>query len=185
MKFKFVGAVAAAAIVIGGLGIAFGTNAVSQTRAGASQTKASGGPSAGLGGALSVAQLGDALTPYGKNTTTNNGQTSYSITVPSGKWKINVILSISPNGQVIWMTNSLTPVPDAGKVSSSALLNVLKKNRDIGPMFFEIWNGSLVMTYPVPNHDLNAAAMKSIVDDFVATVVNNATLWDPATLAAK
>jgi hypothetical protein len=181
MKFKFVSAVAAAAIVIGGLGIAFGTNAVSQTKAGAGQAKAAGGQS----GALSVAQLGDALTPYGKNTTTNNGQTSYSITVPSGKWKINVILSISPNGAVIWMTNSLTPVPDAGKVSSAALLNVLKKNRDIGPMFFEIWNGSLVMTYPVPNHDLNAAGMKTIVDDFVATVVNNASLWDPATLGGK
>lgn len=182
MKLKFVGAVAAAAIVIGGLGIAFGTNAVSQTKPGAGQTKAASGAERG---ALSVTQLGDALTSYGKNTTTNNGQTSYSITVPSGKWKINVIISISPNGQVIWMTNSLTPVPDAGKVSSAALLNVLKKNRDIGPMFFEIWNGSLVMTYPVPNHDLNAAGMKTIVDDFVATVVNNATLWDPATLAAK
>jgi hypothetical protein len=168
MKSKFVSAVAAAVIV-------------SQTKQGASQTKAAGAS----GGVLSVAQLGDALTPYGKNTTTNNGQTSYSITVPSGKWKINVILSISPNGQVIWMTNSLTPVPDAGKVSAAALLNVLKKNRDIGPMFFEIANGSLVMTYPVPNHDLNAAGMKAIVDDFVATVVNNASLWDPATLGGK
>jgi hypothetical protein len=184
MKFKFVGAAAAVAIVIGGVAMGFGTSAASQTKPGAGQTKAAASSGAERG-ALSVAQLGDALTPYGKNTTTNNGQTSYSITVPSGKWKINVILSISPNGQVIWMTNSLTPVPDAGKVSSSALLNVLKKNRDIGPMFFEIWNGSLVMTYPVPNHDLNAATMKSIVDDFVATVVNNATLWDPATLAAK
>lgn len=185
MKLKFVGAVAAATIVIGGLAIAFGPNAVSQTKQGASQTKAAGAQSGAPRGALSVAQLGDALTPYGKNTTTNNGQTSYSITVPSGKWKINVILSISPNGQVIWMTNSLTPVPDAGKVSSAALLNVLKKNRDIGPMFFEIWDGSLVITYPVPNHDLNAASMKTIVDDFVATVVNNASLWDPATLGGK
>jgi hypothetical protein len=181
MKLKFIGSVAAAVIAIGLMGIAFGTNAVSQTKPGAGQTKAAGAQ----GGALSVAQLGDALTPYGKNTTSNNGQTSYSITVPSGKWKINVIISISPNGQVIWMTNSLTPVPDAGKVSASALLNVLKKNRDIGPMFFEIWDGSLVMTYPVPNHDLNAAGIKSIVDNFVATVVNNATLWDPATLAAR
>jgi hypothetical protein len=181
MKFKFVSAVATAAVVITGLGIAFGPTAVSQTKAAAPQQKA---PVA-QGGGLTVAQLGDALTPYGKNATTNNGQTSYSITVPSGKWKINVILSISPNGAVIWMTNSLTPVPDAGKVSSAALLNVLKKNRDIGPMFFEIWNGSLVMTYPVPNHDLNAASMKSIVDNFVATVVDNAALWDPAALAGK
>jgi hypothetical protein len=43
----------------------------------------------------------------------------------------------------------------------------------------------LVMTYPVPNHDLNAASVKSIVNDFVSTVVANASLWDPATLAGK
>ena len=182
MKYKFVIALATAAFVVAGLAIALGPRAVSQTKpAGAPQQKAA----ASQGGALTVAQLGDALTPYGKNTSNNNGQTTYSITVPSGKWKINVVLSISPNGQVIWMTNSLSQVPDAGKVSSAALLNVLKKNRDIGPMFFEIWDGSLVMTYPVPNHDLNAASMKTIVDDFVATVVNNASLWDPATLGGK
>jgi hypothetical protein len=183
MNFKFVSALAVAAVVITGLGHALGPIAASQTRpAAAPQQK----PAAAQGGSgLTVAQLGDALTPYGKNTTNNNGQTSYSISVPSGKWKINVILSISPNGQVIWMTNSLSQVPDAGKVSSAALLNVLKKNRDIGPMFFEIWDGSLVMTYPVPNHDLTVASMKTIVDDFVSTVVNNASLWDPATLGGK
>jgi hypothetical protein len=164
MKFKFLSAAALAAVVITGLG----TN-----------------PVAAEGGALNVEQLGDALTPYGKNTMTNNGHTSYSITVPSGKWQINVILSISPSGRVIWMTNNLSQVPDAGKVSSTALLNVLKKNRDIGPMFFQIWDGWLNMTYPVPNHDLNASSMKAIVDNFVSTVVDNAALWDPATLAGK
>jgi hypothetical protein len=174
MKFKFLSAVALAAVVITGLGIAFGSIAVSQTNPVAEQC-----------GGLSVAQLGDALTPYGKNTMTNNGHTDYSITVPSGKWKINVLLSISPDGSVIWMTNNLSQVPDAGKVSSEALLNLLKKNWDIGPMFFEIRGGHLVMTQPVPNHDLNAASMKTIVDNFVSTVVANAALWDPATLAGK
>ena len=83
------------------------------------------------------------------------------------------------------MTNSLSQVPYEGRVSSAALLNVLRKNRDIGPMFFEIWDDSLVMSYPVPNHDLTAESLKKIVDDFVTTVVNNAALWDPATLEGK
>ena len=185
MKFKFVSALATAAVVITGMAIAFGAIASSQAKAAVPPTKLAAAAQQKPAGALTVAQLGDALTPYGKNTTNTNGQTSYSISVPSGKWKINVILSISPNSQVIWMTNSLAQVPDASKVSSAALLNVLKKNRDIGPMFFEIWDGSLVMTYPVPNHDLTAASMKAIVDDFVSTVVNNASLWDPATLGGK
>jgi hypothetical protein len=182
MKLRFASTLVAAVVVLIGLGIVFGPAAVSQTKAAAAPQQK---PAATQGGMLTVAQLGDALTPFGKNTTSNNGQTTYSVTVPSGKWKINIIINISPDGSVIWMTNSLSPVPDAGKVSSAALLNVLKKNRDIGPMFFEIWNGSLVMTYPVPNHDLNAASVKSIVNDFVSTVVANASLWDPATLAGK
>jgi hypothetical protein len=174
MKFKFLSSIALAAAVITGLGIAFGSIAVSQAQ-----------PVASRGGALSVAQLGEALTPYGKNTTTRNGETSYSITVPRGNWKFNIVLNISPNGQVIWMTDYLSPVPDAGKVSSGALLNVLKKNSDIGPAFFEIAHGSLAMTKPVPNWGLDAATMKAIVDNFVSTMVDNAALWDPATLAGK
>jgi len=181
MKIRFTSGLAAAVVAITSLGIAFGPTSTLRAQQGTAQQK----QPAAQGGALTVAQLGDALTPFGKNTSTDNGQTTYSVNVPSGKWKINVILSMSPNGKVIWMTNSLSPVPDASKVSPAALLNVLKKNRDIGPMFFEIWDGSLVMTYPVPNHDLTAASMKAIVDDFVSTVVNNAALWDPATLAAK
>ncbi len=89
MNFKFVTALATGIIVIKGLGIAFGAIAYSQTKpTTAPQQKAA----ASQGGALTVAQLGDALTPFGKNTSNNNGQTSYSISVPSGKWKINVIL---------------------------------------------------------------------------------------------
>jgi hypothetical protein len=137
------------------------------------------------GGKLTIDQLGDALTSYGKNTVNDNGQVVYSITVPSGKWKINVIISMSPNGNVIWMTNSLTAMPDLHKTSVEAMVNVLKKNRDIGPMFFEITGGSLAMTYPVPNHDLTEASFRTFVDAFVSTVVDNAALWDPAAVATK
>jgi hypothetical protein len=144
-----------------------------------------GGNAAGdaQGGKLTVDQLGDALTSYGKNTVNDNGQVVYSITVPSGKWKINVIISMSPNGNVIWMTNSLTAMPDPGKTSAEGLANVLKKNRDIGPMFFEIANGSLALTYPVPNHDMTEASFKTFVDAFVSTVTDNAALWDPAAIS--
>jgi hypothetical protein len=182
MKSELLSVLTAAAVVVAGLGITVGTIAILQTKRATSEPKS---PASAQGGVLSVEQLGEILTPYGKYTTTENGRTAYSIIVPRDKWNINLIVSISANGEVIWMTNRLSQVPYAGKVSSAALLNVLRKNRDIGPMFFEIWDDSLVMSYPVPNHDLTPSSMKKIVDDFVTTVVNNAALWDPATLEGK
>jgi hypothetical protein len=142
-------------------------------------------PAAEQGSKLTVDQVGDALTSYGKNTSNDNGQVVYSITVPRGKWNINVLINLSPNGNVIWMTNDLTPLPDGGKASAAALADLLKKNRDIGPMFFEVSDGSVAMTYPVPNHDLTEASFKATVEAFISTVVDNAQLWDPATIAAK
>jgi hypothetical protein len=182
MRSEIVSVVTAVAVVVAGLGITVGSIAILQGKRVASQAKAS---AVANGGVLTVAELGEILNQYGAYTTTENGRTAYSIIVPRDKWNINLIISISANGEVIWMTNRLSQVPYAGKVSSAALLNVLRKNRDIGPMFFEIWDDSLVMSYPVPNHDLTAESLKKIVDDFVTTVVNNAALWDPATLEGK
>jgi len=136
-------------------------------------------------GALTIEQIGQALDPYGKNTTTNNGHTEYSLTVTKGKWNINVIVSLSPNGHVIWMTNSLTAMPDAGKVSANALTNVLKKNTETGPIFFSIANGSLRISDPVPNYDLTAAGVRANVDDLVATVLDTESLWSPEALAGN
>ncbi len=182
MKSELASVVNMAVVVVAGLGITVGSIAILQSKRARSEPKDS---AAARGGALTVAHLGEMLTPYDPYTTTENGRVAYSIIVPRDKWNINLIISISANGEVIWMTNRLSQVPYAGKVSSAALLNVLRKNRDIGPMFFEIWDDSLVMSYPVPNRDLSAESMKKIVDDFVTTVVNNAALWDPATLEGK
>jgi hypothetical protein len=182
MKSELASVVTTAVVVLAGLGISVGSIAILQSKRLAPGPKV---PVAAQGGALTVGRLGEMLTQYSPYTTTENGRIAYSIIVARDKWNVNLIISISANGEVIWITNRLTQVPYAGKVSSAALLNVLRKNRDIGPMFFEIWDDSLVMSYPVPNRDLTAESLKKIVDDFVTTVVNNASLWDPATLEGK
>ncbi len=138
-------------------------------------------PAAGT--SLTIEQIGDALESYGKNTTTTNGHTDYSLTVHRGKWDINVIVSLSPSGKVIWMTNSLTAVPDPGKVAPAALLAILKKNTEIGPMFFSIADGSLRISNPVANHDLSPAAVKAQVEALISTVVDTEELWKPEALA--
>jgi len=135
------------------------------------------------GSSLTVEQLGAALDSYGKNTSTNNGHTDFSLTIPRGKWNLNLIISISPNGKMIWMTNNLTAIPD--KPSADGLANVLKKNTDIGPAFFSIADGSLRLSWPVANYNLTAAAVHDQVEAMVSTILDTAALWSPDALTAK
>lgn len=135
------------------------------------------------GSTLTVEQLGAALDSYGKNTSTNNGHTDYSLNIPRGKWNLNIIISISPNGKMIWMTNNLTAIPD--KVSADGLANVLKKNTEIGPAFFSIADGSLRLSWPLANYDLTPAAVHDQVEAMVSTIMDTAPLWSPDALTAK
>lgn len=127
------------------------------------------------GSRLTLQQLGDALTDYGKNTVTSNGQTYYSINCGHGSWKSNLIVSLSPNGNVIWMT--IDPVKISDRASSAALAGLLRKNNDIGPTFFSINGGWLRLSSPVPNSNLNKEKVKAYVEDIVNTAVNTMPLW--------
>lgn len=127
------------------------------------------------GSRLTVQQLGDALTDYGKNTVTSNGQTYYSINCGHGNWKSNLIVSLSPNGSVIWMT--IDPIKISDRASSAALASLLKKNTDIGPTFFSINGEWLRISSPVPNVDMNKEKVKAYVVDIVNTAVDTMPLW--------
>jgi hypothetical protein len=132
-------------------------------------------------GRLNIQQLGDALTSYGKNTVSNNGQTYYTVTFGKGSWHSNVVISLSPNGNIIWMTVDPAPLP-AGKASAAALAELLKKNGDIGPMFFSINGNWLRLSYPVPNHDMDTGKVKAYVEAVVNEVFDTHDLWDSKTL---
>jgi hypothetical protein len=134
-------------------------------------------------GKLSIQQLGDALTSYGKNTITNNGQTYYTVNCGKGQWKSSVIVSLSPNGNVIWMTIDMTQIPS--RTSTAALASLLKKNLEIGPSFFAINGNSLRLSSPVPNNNLSASTVKAYLEDLVNTAVDTMPLWDQKTLGGN
>ena len=46
---------------------------------------------------------------------------------------MNVIVSLCPNGRVVWITNQLIKVPYAGTASPAALIDILKKNQQCAP----------------------------------------------------
>ena len=73
MKSELASIVAMAVVVVAGLGITVGSIAILQTKRAGSEPKVL---AAARGGALTVAQLGEMLTPYGQYTTTENGQTA-------------------------------------------------------------------------------------------------------------
>ncbi len=128
-------------------------------------------------GGFSIQQLGDTLTSYGKNTVTNNGQTYYTVACgQQGQWKSNIIISLSPNGKFIWMT--LEPSQMSAGAPASALASILKKNTDIGPMFFSINGNALRLSYPIPNDDMSAGKIKAYMEALVDTAVSTRPLWE-------
>lgn len=141
---------------------------------------ASGTQAYAQGGRLSIQQLGDSLTSYGKNTVSNNGRTYYTVNCGHGQWKSNVTISMSPNGNFIWMAIEPVEMPD--RASAAALATILKKNVEIGPMFFSIDGRWLRLSYPVPNSDMSNAKVKAYLEELVNTAVGTMPLWDPRTL---
>ena len=139
-------------------------------------------PAKAQSGRLSVQQLGDALTSYGKNTVTQNGRTFYTVQCGNGNWKSSVFVSLSPNGNVIWMAIDTAQLPS--QASAATLANMLKKNSDLGPMFFSLDGNWVRLSYPVANADMSEAKVKAYVTALVNTAVDTMPLWNPKTGAA-
>jgi hypothetical protein len=141
-------------------------------------------PARAQSGHLTIQQIGDALTSYGKNTVNNNGQTYYIVNCGNGNWKGQVLVSLSPDSSVVWMTIDPSSLPD-GDVSIQALADLLSKNTDIGPLFFSLNRRRVRLSYPVANAGLTEASVKADLKELVDTAVDTMKLWDPANLAAK
>jgi hypothetical protein len=136
-------------------------------------------------GRMTIQQVGDALTSYGKNTVNDNGHTYYTVMCGNGNWKSQVVISLSPSENVVWMTIDPSTLPDA-KISPQALGNLLLKNEEIGPMFFSLDSSRKIrLSYPVPNTGLTEAKVKAYVKDLVNAAVDTMPLWQPEALVAK
>jgi hypothetical protein len=134
-------------------------------------------------GRLSIQQLGDALTVYGKNTVNDNGHTYYMVNCGNGNWKSSVTISLSPNGNFIWMT--IDPVELPSHVSAPALANLLKKNVEFGPMFFSINGNRIRLSYPIPNNGMDQGKVKAYLEAVVNGAVDTMPLWSPKTLEGQ
>jgi hypothetical protein len=133
-------------------------------------------------GRFNIQQVGDALTSYGKNTVNDNGNTYYTVQCGHDPWKSNVVVSLSANGNVIWLDLKLVQMPT--RISPTAMSNLLKKNADLGPVFFSISGNWLRISSPLPNSSMSEAKLKAYLEQLVHLAVDNHALWDPKTLEA-
>ncbi len=142
-----------------------------------------GNPPPQNGRQMSVEELGQDLTDaYGRHKVNSRGGGMYSVDVNKGKYLINVGVNMSPSCDAVWMIARLGQVPDQGRLSALALLNLLNKNNELAPIFFMIQGDRIALAYQVPNRDLSAALVKAYVDKLSSTAVRNVTLWNPRTL---
>lgn len=93
-----------------------------------------------------------------------------------------MVVSLSPNGNVIWLALDLVELP--AKVSPTSMFNLLKKNTEIGPVFFSIGCNWLRISSPLSNNDMSEAKLKGYLEQLVNLAVDNHDLWDPKTLEA-
>jgi hypothetical protein len=133
-------------------------------------------------GRFNIQQVGDALTSYGKNTVNDNGNTYYTVQCGHDSWKSSVVVSLSPNGNVIWLALDLVELP--ARVSPTAMSNLLKKNTELGPVFFSISRNWLRISSPLANDNMSEAKLKGYLEQLVHLSVDNHNLWDPKTLEA-
>jgi len=141
-----------------------------------------GAASQAQSGRFNIQQVGDALTSYGKNTVNDNGNTFYTVQCGHDSWKSSVMVSLSPNGNVIWLALNLVELPS--RLSPTAMSNLLKKNTDLGPVFFSIGGNWLRISSPLPNSDMSEKKLKVYLEQLVNLAVDNHDLWDTKTLEA-
>lgn len=133
-------------------------------------------------GRFNIQQVGDALTSYGKNTVNDNGNTYYTVQCGHDPWRSNVVVSLSTNGNVIWLDLRLVQLP--ARISPTAMSNLLKKNAELGPVFFSISGNWLRISSPVANNNMSASTLKAYLEQLVHLAADNHDLWDSKTLEA-
>ena len=94
-------------------------------------------------------------------------------------YTVTLELSSDP-GTVLWIYAGLYEVPSDKPVPSAALLALLAKNDDIGPMFFSYAtsNKLLYLNAPTANVDITPVLLRQKIRNFVQKMDSTYSLWN-------
>ena len=95
-------------------------------------------------------------------------------------YTVTLELSTGDPSTVLWIYAGLYEVPSDKPVPSAALLALLAKNDDIGPMFFSYAtsNKLLYLNAPTANADITPVILRQKIRNFVQKMDSTYSLWN-------
>jgi len=106
-----------------------------------------------------------------------------SAPVNSLDFSITFDLSSAKDATVLWIYAGLYEIPEGKPAPSSALLALLAKNDEIGPIFFSYNtdNKLLYLNAPTANVDITPAVLRQKIKTFIARMDSTYSLWNVKT----
>jgi hypothetical protein len=93
---------------------------------------------------------------------------------------ITFYLSSAKDAPVLWIYAGLYEIPADKPAPSSALLALLAKNDEIGPIFFSYntSNKVLYLNSPTANVDITPVLLRQTIKNFIAKMDSTYSLWN-------
>jgi uncharacterized protein (TIGR03067 family) len=101
------------------------------------------------------------------------------VTIDRDRWPVHISLSVSDDGEFLWLAAKFSPITEADSLPSDALLRLLEVNDRIGPAHFAYRpeDRRIHLYRPVANQDLTAPALRQRIDEFDTLVRETEEVW--------
>jgi uncharacterized protein (TIGR03067 family) len=103
----------------------------------------------------------------------------FQVTVERERWSVHVMVSLSTDGQRVWLESKFAPVEDPDRVSPRAWKRLLEANEKIGPAHFAFDKSDkrIHLYKSFDNRGLSADRLKRELEHFDLTVRKTQDYW--------
>lgn len=103
----------------------------------------------------------------------------YQVSVERDKWAVHVMLSLSTDGQRVWLESKFAPVADPDRVPPAVWKRLLEANEKIGPCHFAFdpADKRVHLYKSIDNKGLGTERLKREIDQFDQTVRKTQDYW--------
>ena len=103
----------------------------------------------------------------------------YKIKLARDGWNFYLNVSLSMDGNSIWLFAPLKALPSADKVPAERLEKIFAKTNDLQPAFFSLnKNRMLYLNVALVNSDMTAIKLRSEIDLMLSDVKATQEVWD-------
>jgi uncharacterized protein (TIGR03067 family) len=103
----------------------------------------------------------------------------YQVTLERDRWPVHIMVSLSTDGQRVWLEAKFAPVEEPDKVAPQAWKRLLEANEKIGPAHFAFDPGDkrIHLYKSFDNRGLSANRLKAELDHFDRAVRKTQDYW--------